>query len=349
MKIGSRPGRHTNLSYDTISKSTISLSSISPQPKTNTDTSPLYIKMKPGIPASLSLIVSKKKLVKKNSISTPIDDKPIIASNITIQTSNPPTFYDNSSMLIKSTHKDFDEDINRDLEKCYSEIDKFEICQKYLEKIIHDDWKYAKSLRIIKLVYDNIISNQIDALKEKDKENDIYEKHKQALEREVEKVGNDNKKLTSKCQLLQKIYSQNAENMIKLVDFKVDNLDRSEDNWQKLMKKNIFFQQKLEETLDQLDYYRFKAKRFLSVMPEFNKKGNNVQMVIKSKGDSKNDNVWSNRLRYNVVDQLENECKLLGKPNSRQSYSIVPRLKIGIEKKIVNKEVGVRSYSVGLG
>ncbi|OMJ84736.1 hypothetical protein SteCoe_14128 [Stentor coeruleus] len=350
MKIGSRPGRHTNLSYDTISKSSISLTSISPQPKPNTDTSPLCLKTKPETPESLILIASKKRIVKKNSSSILIDEKPILTTNTTIQTSNPLTFYDNSSMNIKSTHKDFKENINQDLEKCNTEIEKVEVCQKYLDKIIHEDWKYAESLKIIKFVYENTINNQIETLKDKSKEIDIYEKCKKTLEKEIENAESNNKKLTLKCQLLQKIYSQSAENMIKLVDFKVDNTDRSEDNWQKLMKTNMFYKQKLEETLDQLDYYRFKAKTFLSVLPEFNrKKGNNMQMIFESKCEIKKDNILSNKISYNVVDQLDNECKLLGKPNNRQNYSIVPKLKIGTEKKIMKREAGVRSYSVGLG
>ncbi|OMJ81973.1 hypothetical protein SteCoe_17460 [Stentor coeruleus] len=270
---------NASASFSNLSKSTIHNKSL---PK-NCDFSfsPYALKKSTSKKVLKNLQLTQKLLTKKSAGELfdiektlfGIPKKPLILSS-NFQTEDTSQVLDKEITQIKSAS------LMRKLEQSNDKDNKIQVLAEIILEIAEDNTEYGEVLRSVVKEYENTIENLRFILKEKEHDIKVLENGKVFLSSELGKHISQNKKVSEEYQMLFNKYIKMCSNMLKTSRYDIGNIERTEENWHKIISQNI----KLENTLgvieDELDYYKSERKRMKEFVNLLENGGGSVENVF---------------------------------------------------------------------
>ncbi|OMJ68108.1 hypothetical protein SteCoe_34543 [Stentor coeruleus] len=163
------------------------------------------------------------------------------------------------------------------LEQSNGKDNKIQVLDKIILEIADENIEYGGLLRLIAKEYENTIEELRFIIKERENHIKVIENCKQILSNELGKYISKNKKVSIEYQMLFNKYIKVCNNMLMTSKYDMKNIERTEENWDKIISQNI----KLENTLgvieDELDYYKSERKKMKEFINLLENKGINVE------------------------------------------------------------------------
>ncbi|OMJ72706.1 hypothetical protein SteCoe_28771 [Stentor coeruleus] len=183
---------------------------------------------------------------------------------------------ENKDKLIKRIRK-----ILEKIENPCDEEDKtrLQLCQAAFNEVIEYDKEFSVVLQIIKKEYEKGLKLQAEELDRKNQRIRELEKAKKHLTSDIKKTIIENKDLMDKYDELRESLSKISEKLLKIADFSTQDLDKTEENWNKLVQVNKLYEEELGQSKKETEYYRHKARKMIKILIMLEKKGFPVEDV----------------------------------------------------------------------
>lgn len=190
--------------------------------------------------------------------------------------------------------------------KNYAELS-FDICQKDFEGIIVKCPSFSSILQSIKQEYEQQISNKNKELEIKQKIITDSEQSKSFLIKQLQKASFQNTTLIAKNKQLSAKYTLLYEQLTKISDFNTSNIEKTEENWDKLVKENKLSQSLMQKITQELTYYKEKAIKMMKLLNVMEKKGYPLDDIYKKEVKS------VKAVKRNVIVEESDEDRILKK------------------------------------
>lgn len=180
--------------------------------------------------------------------------------------------------------------------QCYDEIEKFlqktepsqpdmpklDLCKQALSQIIKKEKSFGNLLKIIKSEYENHIDSLIQMLDKTTnmlKSIDVLSKN---LETEITDLKVQNANLNAQMKQMYNKYTSLEVKFKEITDIDIDNVEKSDENWKKLIMENKIYQQIVEVIKKDCFYYKEKAIKMMRLISYLDKKGYPIDSIYKS-------------------------------------------------------------------
>lgn len=277
--------------------------SISPSlSKLVTDNSSLHIISHKMIPTnsqrSIHEFYTKKPPKIRNSIKNPVENK------------NNSKVYDTSDLEIRLKSLE-----NQKIEDCISEY------YKIFEDIIERDIFYGKLLKKIKesiLIWTKTIEKSTQEsfkkqLNEANKKLNAMLEDRQIIDRRLKQISQENLDLCKSLENCEASYAQIEEKLLKITNFKLENIVKEESNWKALVLQNRSYIEITKRMKEDLKVYRSKEKKLLELILAMKNRGYPIEEIYNSdvyKASDAEENSESDRIISGRAKDVIKPCNV---------------------------------------
>ena len=198
--------------------------------------------------------------------------------------------------------------------KAASKINLLEGIKEYnnvFEYIIDKDSVYGHLLRKIKNALDEwsrirekSIHNS-EALKKKlaeaNQKIQVMAEDRKFLDRRIQQISQENLDLCKSIEESEASYTDIEERLLKITNFKLDNLERDENTWKALVLENISYNEICKKMREDIKNYRKKEKKLLSLIVAMKNRGYPVEEVYNHDVDKINKSIEENSESDRIV------------------------------------------------
>lgn len=212
----------------------------------------------------------------KPAQSVDICEKKTFGTSVSFLSSEEVNKSENKDKLIKRVRK-----ILENIEKPCDKDDRtrLQTCQTAFNEVIEYDKDFSFVLQVIKKEYEKVLKLQAEEIDRKNQRIKELEKAKKHLTSDIKKTIVENKDLMEKYDELRESLSKISEKLLKIADFSTHDLDKTEENWEKLVQVNKLYEEELGQSKKETEYYRHKARKMIKILIMLEKKGFPVEDV----------------------------------------------------------------------
>lgn len=218
--------------------------------------------------------LSKKLAVKNNPEDlNELEKSPFLSSNKLLSSFSYPKLEDISQFLEKECTKIKASDIQKKLDTTSSKTKRIEILSEIISEISQDDTVNGAVLKTIINEYEITMGEMKNIIKKQELDIKLLEQGKSFLSIEIGKHITQNKKLSADYKTLFNKYIKLCNNLLKTSKYDIENLERSEENWKKIICQNVKLENSLAAVEDELDFYKDERKKVKMIINMLEKKG----------------------------------------------------------------------------
>ncbi|OMJ87158.1 hypothetical protein SteCoe_11157 [Stentor coeruleus] len=228
---------------------------------------------------------------------------------------------------ISVIHTDYESQNTKNLEVCetfanepyyqetknYAELS-FDICQQDFEAVIAKCSNFNNILRSIKQEYEQQLSNKTKELEIKQKIIAESEQSKSFLIKQLQKASFQNTTMLAKNKQLSVKYTLLYEQLTKISDFNTNSIEKTEENWNKLIRENKLSQSLMQKLTQELTYYKEKAIKMMKLLNVMEKKGYPLDDIYKKEVKS------VKVAKRNVIVEESDEDRILKKFKTMKEF-----------------------------
>ncbi|OMJ65552.1 hypothetical protein SteCoe_38012 [Stentor coeruleus] len=277
--------------------------------------------------------LSKKLVSKKNQEELNESEKsPFSSLNKLPSSLSYPKLENISQFLVKEFPKLKASDIQKKLETASSKAKRIEILSEIISEITEDDLLNGAVLKTIKNEYEITIGEMENIIKKQEHNIKLLEQGKSFLSIEIGKHITQNKKLSADYKTLFNKYIKLCNNMLKTSKYDIENIEKSDENWKKIIGQNVKLENTLAAVEDELDFYKDERKKVKGIISILEKKGIPIgELYYKQCATNKFP------LNFNdddeVLDNTDNEDIVSKRTKVIRKHSRIPMLNIEDIKK----------------
>ncbi|OMJ96046.1 hypothetical protein SteCoe_428 [Stentor coeruleus] len=288
--------------------------------------------------------LSKKLAAKNNPEDLNEPEKSLfLSSNKLLSSFSYPKLEDFSQFSEKESIKLKASDIQKRLNTASSKTKRVEILSEIISEIAEDDLINGTILKTIKNEYEITMEEMQNVIKKQEHNIKLLEQGKSFLSIEIGKHINQNKKLSADYKTLFNKYIKLCNNMLKTSKFDIQDLERSEENWKKIINQNVKLENTLAAVEDELDYFKDERKKVKRIISMLEKKGVPIGDLYYKQC---NTNKYPLKLDDDEIpDNTDNENIVSKRTKIIKKHSRIPVLNIG-DIKIHSKSSGSEASSI---
>jgi hypothetical protein len=184
---------------------------------------------------------------------------------------------------------------------------------KVFEEVIEKDLYFAKPLRLIKIAleeWEMIKRKSLESvegirkqLNDANKKIAVMMEDRKFLDRRMHQISQENLDLVKSLEDSEAAYTDIEEKLLKVTDFKVDKIQKTEENWKALVLENKSYSEIVKKMKADLKSYKSKESKLLKLVVALKNQGypvediynKEVYGVYDSKDDSESDRIISGR------------------------------------------------------
>lgn len=212
------------------------------------------------------------------------------------------------------------------LDQCSDNQSRIKLLSNIITEIGQKDAQYKSIFNLIVKEYESHLDNLKAVIKEQDNKISILEQSKFYLSKELRNHIDLYKKLLKEHKLLFNKYIKLSNNMLITSKYDIANLERTDENWNKIISQNVKLDNTLEVFEDELKYYKSENKKVKAIVNNLEKK-----MIYIRKMYYKND--IDIKLPMNIeddyaLDDIDKEGTTLNEIRLRKGDTNIPILNI---------------------